>query len=786
MKNILFLLITLSLGVLHANTPPSLEPGSSAASLICSSNTNELQLLYNYTFRDYDGDSVFIVGINNPNTNVILSAIETQSSGDSIMSGQIWGFTLDPGAFTLTLIVTDKQDTALININGVVTAAPIVSIVSDPVMCAAYGASNFNQFVSIQGGLFKNDGLDFPTGEFNPNDNYFNTTNLVVTYIFSDGTCSNDTTFNVLAAFSPFVNLSKTNTSCGMSTGSITATISDTNIVQNITWSNGDHGTNTISNLAAGPYVVSVTDTLGCVVTASEIIENNGVSLQEITYPSLCYGQSNGSIKVVPTGLVAPISYVWSNGKTIDSISGLVAGQYTVYATDVNGCTVVKNIYLAEPQKIDFSLFVSSFPSCNMSDGVVEVSNFMGGTGANYYVTWSNGPTSNINPNVPAGIYSVNVKDDNNCIQTKTIDVNNNISSYITANTKSPKCGANDGELDITVNTLSSDTVQSVVWSTGATTEDLLNIPAGTYSCTVTMLHTGCKLFKTWNMPVVKPQMPEICMITVDSLTTTNLVVWEPVQTVGIAYYNIYRETSTQGEFVLIDTVHTSSLSYFNDVIASPKERSWSYKIGAVNFCDVESPLSPAHKTINLNITDASPNVNVSWNAYVGLIPPSYNLYRYSDANGWELIATLSNSTLNYTDNVPFTTPGLDYMVTFLPADPCTPQKAQDFNTCRSNRERGQFSTGGGVEGVSNNAIAENLLSSLILYPNPTEQQFVLEQGGNELLAIRVMDITGKLLFSLNSSNTQTQIDLSGYKSGTYFVEIQLNGLSSIRKVMKL
>jgi Secretion system C-terminal sorting domain len=58
-------------------------------------------------------------------------------------------------------------------------------------------------------------------------------------------------------------------------------------------------------------------------------------------------GQSIGSIALTQAFGLAPFTYVWSNGRTTDSIGGLLAGNYTVTITDGRGC-VQTGIYTVQ------------------------------------------------------------------------------------------------------------------------------------------------------------------------------------------------------------------------------------------------------------------------------------------------------------------------------------------------------------------------------------------------------------------------------------------------------
>ena len=72
--------------------------------------------------------------------------------------------------------------------------------------------------------------------------------------------------------------------------------------------------------------------------------------LDDAVDPSTC-GGSDGSIAIMVGGGLAPIDYDWSHDNSLESptATGLVAGDYTVTVTDVNGCTDILMITLNNP-----------------------------------------------------------------------------------------------------------------------------------------------------------------------------------------------------------------------------------------------------------------------------------------------------------------------------------------------------------------------------------------------------------------------------------------------------
>ena len=761
---------------------------------LCSSDDSEVPIFQPFEITDADNDFIQIVGMTSSNQSVIQDA--SLFAGSTSATGTLnaylysnWGFS-GAGTCIITLEVSDGTQTVFIQLPAItVIESPTITIAPYVQICSSEGTVDLNQFVSPAGGVFEYDGVPY-NSQFNMTEQgYTSDDNLGLQYTVTNGGCSAYDFITLNLFISPTVSVATTPTSCGAATGTAVASVSGGAPILSQSWSNGVTGTASISNLASGQYMYYFVDTNHCSTTAAFSIDPAGVSINETVTNVLCYSQANGAITISQTGLTTPVNYIWSSGHTGTAVTGLLAGTYTVYATDANNCMVSKSITVSQPAKLTFDADYTVQPTCGGgTDGEVKV-NWINGGIPPYTTTWSNGTTGEINSNLEMGIYSATVKDSNNCMAVKPVYLSENNSAFISGNVIPASCGGNDGKIilnDIWIP--SNDPIQSINWSNGATTVNLLDVPAANYVCTLTVANTGCRAIKGWNMPVVKPLRQDLCIITVDSVTTTNLLVWEKVQPVGIDYYNIYRETSTQGEYILIDTVEFDNISLFNDVIASPIERSWSYKIAAVNVCGEEGPLSIPHRTIHLDLLDLGSNsVKVNWNAYEGTTNfTDYIVWRFTTADGWVEAGTVSSSTLTFTDTMDYATPGLDYMVEFELITPCSAEKAQDFNTVRSNRERGQFAAGEGVEGASSNGVQENYLNNIGMYPNPTSDKLTFVQDGNEQVTYSILSMSGQLMQTSQSSQSNTVLDLSHLNSGVYLVELKMNDVKIIKRVVKL
>ena len=136
---------------------------------------------------------------------------------------------------------------------------------------------------------------------------------------------------------------------------------------------------------------------------------------------ALCFGDSTGMAWVTAGGGSAPYTYLWNNGSTNDTISGLNAGAYWVIITDTAGCTISDTVTIGQPTPINTLMGSTPTLCAGTAVGVAWV-NASGGT-APYTYLWNNTSTNDTISGLVAGTYWVTVTDSNGCTTSDTIVV---------------------------------------------------------------------------------------------------------------------------------------------------------------------------------------------------------------------------------------------------------------------------------------------------------------------------------------------------------------------------
>jgi len=741
---------------------------------------------------DENMEQVTILNIYSSDINILdpINVTVTDIGYAGLLSNfYISGIASNTGTVTLSIEVSDGWETTTLVLPAITVISPNPPNYTSATLeiCSGQGIISLFDYVTLTGGNFYNNSLEinFTDGIYDTDNSPFLAEDTqILSYELTDGICAYTIDAPITFHTAPSVSVTETPTICNQATGTATALVTGgATPYQFSQWSSGEQNTTNVSNLTAGQYSYYVLDANDCRVSTYFEIVTSGTDATGTITNALCKGQATGSITLTTIGLVAPIQALWSSGHSTLSLTQVPAGNYTVNLTDATGCSLSKTFIILEPDAL-LTETNQTRPTCQLSDGTIDVFQTIGGT-LPYSYAWSNGDIGPSSTNLPAGVYSLTTTDGNGCMTINQEYLSELGAAELYGSLTAANCGTPTGAINVSPSLPFGETVVSINWSNGETTEDIMSLLPATYICTLATSN-NCVAFKGWNIPIIKPMRNDICVVTVDSATTTNLVVWEKVQTTGIAYYKIYRETSVQGEFIVIDTVEATNISLFNDVVASPLARSWRYKISAVNGCEVEGPLSVAHQTIHLDVIDNGSDVTINWNEYQGAAFSNYIVSRFTDANNWEVVATLPTSNLSFTDAIPATTLGLDYMVEVELDATCTALvwRSQDFNSARSNKEKGQFSPGNGT-GDSNNNLDEQYLSNIVLAPNPTSQLVTIHQPETKLVLIQVRTVDGQLLLTKSSTSLNEELDLNGYAQGIYFISLTNNQVQKTYRIVK-
>jgi gliding motility-associated-like protein len=278
------------------------------------------------------------------------------------------------------------------------------------------------------------------------------------------------------------------NVSClGEDDGSASVFVSGGNLGYSYVWSNGDT-TNIADTLSAGPYTVIVTDTNGCIDSASIILiePNSSLVIDSIVPTHLdCKGGDNGNATVFVSGATPGYTYLWDNANStmptyfnpndtvpsFDDISAfadtLRAGTYNVQVLDANGCYVTGSITITEPSisiNID-SLAVTQMTCFTYNDASVLIITTGPQSTPNLYTLYNEADPLDtikpftISPGTQGNIgfsglgpltHVVYVQDDLGCIDRDTFTINPLDQIYIdTIIYSNVSCnGYNDGYID--------------------------------------------------------------------------------------------------------------------------------------------------------------------------------------------------------------------------------------------------------------------------------------------------------------------------------------------------
>ncbi|MDD5571117.1 MAG: gliding motility-associated C-terminal domain-containing protein, partial [Bacteroidales bacterium] len=226
--------------------------------------------------------------------------------------------------------------------------------------------------------------------------------------------CTATTTVSVIVSPQMFASITKIDATCGLPNASAQVTPSGGIPIPtgppNYTylWSPGSYNTDIISNVLSGPYTVTVTDAIGCTVTASTtILDTPPVTLSTSQTPTNCFPTGTATVNVL-TG-TAPYTYTWSTvpPQNTQIITNIDSGPYTVTVVDSKGCSNIASVIVLVNNPL--SITTTTTPEhCDQKDGTATANPAGGNPNLGPYTyLWDNGATTKTITDLAQGSYCV-------------------------------------------------------------------------------------------------------------------------------------------------------------------------------------------------------------------------------------------------------------------------------------------------------------------------------------------------------------------------------------------
>lgn len=396
---------------------------------------------------------------------------------------------LSAGVYTVTITESSNNCTGTSTVTITQPASPItISGISSNVLCNGGNTGSIN--ITTSGGT-PGYSYSWDNGATTEDINALTagTYNVIVTDI---NNCTNTFTQLVgqpLATLS--VNSTQTNVSCfNGNNGSINITPAGGTAPYTYLWNTGVTSED-ITGIIAGNYSVIIADVNGCVTNhAVTITQPPAITIAATQNNILCFGANTGTINITPIGGTGAYTYSWSNGSTSQDLIGLMAGNYSVVVSDINGCNQSFATTITQTATpITISGIVTPVACYGTNGGAIDITTVGGAPG--YTSLWNNGATSQDISGLAAGNYGVVVTDINGCTANYSQTINQPAAPLsVTGSSNNINCfGANTGNINIfpAGGTLG----YSFLWSNGATTQNINGLTAGLYNVTVTDAN-GC------------------------------------------------------------------------------------------------------------------------------------------------------------------------------------------------------------------------------------------------------------------------------------------------------
>lgn len=496
-----------------------------------------------------------------------------------------------------------------------------------------------------------------------------------------------------------------------------------------------------ISDVRTLPYIFTVTvRDNACpsngVQSFSYAIYLSSLNATVATHDVSCNGGHNGGASIAMQ-IPGVYEYMWTPGEFITpSISHLSAGNYTVLATNINGCSGAYSFTISEPPPLNVAITTVDATCSGQAGSATAV--VTGGTPA-YTYTWNTSPPTGGSSvsGLLAGTYSLTLTDDHQCSVETDFVINGGSGFNAELTTTPATCQANDGTASVSTSGGSGDF--SFVWSPSVSTDSIATgLNAGTYDVAVTDNVSGC-------------------------IVNLSGIVHNTAGIVGtiVSTSNSTCENGEDGTAEVSGSGGTSPYFYnwqpggaTTALVTNLSPGEYVVEVSDYVGC-------PDYVTVVIGFDNPSPVVDLG-NDTVICIGSSITLQAGAgfDSYLWSDNSTLSELTV--------TNAGM-YSVLVSDANGCENFDAISVDTMSCPVQPSSFSSGIRSHGA-------------YLFPNPAKNEIsiVSEKSIDKEVTIKIYNAFGELVYNgiKNEKASYKSIDISSFANGMYVVQLNTEGES--------
>lgn len=311
---------------------------------------------------------------------------------------------------------------------------------------------------------------------------------------------------------------------------------------------------NTFTGLATGNYTITYRNGSGCQSAVQATIQPGSPLTATVAVDHVsCYNGNTGSATIsISSNGAPPYQYsldgtTWQNS---NQFTGLVAGDYTVHFRDQNQCSGTQAFTVNQPTALTFTPSEQAALCNGAGNGQVLIAAAGGTAPYQYSLDGVNYQAMN-SFNVPAGNYTVYVKDQNNCIQSQQVSVGEPSSLSATSAATNASCdGGADGVITVTTSGGTSP-YQYSINGVDYQASNIFYVTPGNYTVMVKDAN-GCTTSNnlavglTNNLTVAPAGDLTVCEgvgVELEPLTNATQFIWTPSQ--GLSATNVKKPVAT-------------------------------------------------------------------------------------------------------------------------------------------------------------------------------------------------------------------------------------------------